>query len=247
MALEMKFGGDRKQFITLGVLGVILAGVIHINYFSGPETTTMAPLRPAALPPISSHVPSRPADTRKKAQAERRAQEFRPRVGAARPEDRLDPMSIDPSLRLDLLTRLEKIQISGGARSLFDFSSVSAAPAPTTPQGARIVAPARRPQTAPKPFIGPMPEPPPIPKPVVQKPVAPPIPLRFYGFLAPPRGGPKRAFFLDGEDIVVAGEGDLIKNRYKLIRIGLNNVTMEDTQFEQQQTLPIVPDNGGGG
>ncbi|MCX6609832.1 MAG: hypothetical protein NTW74_03150, partial [Acidobacteria bacterium] len=57
----------------------------------------------------------------------------------------------------------------------------------------------------------------------------------------------KKGFFLDGDDIVVASEGDLIKTRYKVIRIGLTNVTMEDTQFKQQQTLPIVPDNSGGG
>jgi hypothetical protein len=246
MALEMKFGGDRKQFITLGVLGAILMGVIYMNYFSGPDTTPMAPLRPAPPPSTSTPAAARPVDARKKIQADRRAQEFRPRVGAARPEDRLDPMTLDPSLRLDLLSRLEKIQITGGARSLFDFSNSPSAAPLTTPQGARIVAPPRRPPVTPRAFIGPMPEPPPIPKPIVQKPVAPPIPLRFYGFLAPPRGGAKRAFFLDGEDILVAGEGDLIKNRYKLIRIGLNNVTMEDTQFGQQQTLPIVPDNGGG-
>lgn len=246
MALEMKFGGDRKQFITLGILGIVLAGVIYMNYFSGPEIASSPAPRPSTAAPAPPPVAPRPATAAKKLQLDRRAQEFRPRVGAARPEDRLAPMSVDPTLRLDLLARLEKIQITGGTRSLFDFSNIAAAPVPTGPQGARIIAAPKKAPAAPKPFIGPMPEPPPAPKPVVQKPVAPPIPLRFYGFLSAPRGGSKRAFFLDGDDIVVGSEGDLLKNRYRLIRIGLNNVTMEDTQFQQQQTLPIVPDNGGG-
>jgi hypothetical protein len=51
--------------------------------------------------------------------------------------------------------------------------------------------------------------------------------------------GEKRAFFLDGDDIVVATEGQLIKQRYKVIRIGVNSVVVEDMQFQNQQTLPL--------
>lgn len=241
MALEMKFGGDRKQFIFLGILGVVLLVVLYINYFSGPDNPPPRATTPAPSTPIAAKRPV--VDVKKKPQIDRRAQEFRPRVGPARPEDRLDPMSVDPSLRVDLLAQLAKVQITGGMRSLFDFSNV---PSTATPV-AKIIPVPKKPVT-PKPFIGPMNEPPPTPKPPPPPPPqAPPIPLRFYGFTSAPRGAAKRAFFLDGDEIVVAGEGDLIKRRYKVIRIGLSNVTMEDTQFKQQQTLPIVPDNSGGG
>lgn len=247
MALEMKFGGDPKQLRILGVLGVVLVVILYFNYFSGPDTAPARPTPKTAEAPLAPTAPlpsvARKPDERKRLQVDRRAQEFRPRVGPARPEDRPDPMTVDPTLRLELLARLEKVQITGGTRSLFDFSNVQMAsntPAPTI-----IPAPKKAPKT-PGPFIGPMPEPPPMPKPVVQKPIAPPIPLKFYGFTSAPRGGSKRGFFLDGEEIIVASEGELIKKRYKVIRIGLANVTMEDTQFEQQQTLPIVPDTGGG-
>lgn len=244
MALEMKVGGDRKQFMTLGVLGVVLVVILYFNYFSGPDTPERPVARPAAPAP-SIPVAARKVDEKKRTQLDRRAQEFRPRVGPARPEDRLDPMTVDPTLRMELLAKLEKVQITGGMRSLFDFSNVPSQSA-AGPVAKIIPSPKTAPK-APKPFIGPMPEPPPVPKPVVQKPVAPPIPLKFYGFTSAPRGGSKKAFFLDGDDIVVAAEGELIKKRYKVIRIGLANVTMEDTQYEQQQTLPIVPDVGGGG
>ncbi|MBM3758721.1 MAG: hypothetical protein FJW36_00580 [Acidobacteria bacterium] len=245
MALEMKFGGDRKQFMTLGILGVVLLVILYMNYFSGPSYEERPTPRPQAAPAANAPLPAIKKTDDRKRQVDRRAQEFRPRIGPARPEDRLDPMTVDPTLRLELLAKLEKVQITGGTRSLFDFSNLPTVAANTNVP--KIIPSPKKGPTAPKPFIGPMNEPPPPPKPVVTKPNAPPIPLKFYGFTSAPRGGNKKGFFLDGEDIVVAGEGDLIKKRYKVIRIGLANVTMEDTQFEQQQMLPIVPDNGGGG
>ena len=73
------------------------------------------------------------------------------------------------------------------------------------------------------------------------KPQPPAIQLKYYGY-ANPRNNVtrKRAFFLDGEDIIVASEGDLINKRYKLVKIGVNSVTMEDTQFNNQQQLPLA-------
>ena len=57
----------------------------------------------------------------------------------------------------------------------------------------------------------------------------------------------KRAFFLDGEDIIIAGEGDLIKKRYKIVRIGVNSAVVEDTEFKSnnQQTLPLEAEMAG--
>ena len=82
------------------------------------------------------------------------------------------------------------------------------------------------------------PPPPPVATAPV-KPQAPPIPLKFYGFTAA-RAGLKRAFFLEGEDVYVANEGDIVKKRYKVVRVNLNSVVMEDTEYKQQQTLPLT-------
>lgn len=242
MALEMKFGADQKQLIALGVLGVVLAGVVYTNYFTGPAELTSAPVAKSVTPAVKS-TPTAPALTvKKKTNLDRRAQEFRPRIGTVRAEDRPDPMTVDPTLRLELLARMERLQITGGMRSLFDFSNSPSGP--LKPEPTKII-PVKA-AAAPKPFIGPMPPPPPVPVIVPPKPQAPPIPLKFYGFSTSGRGGNRRAFFLDGEEILVAGEGETVKKRYKIIRIGLTTVTMEDTQFSQQQTLPIVPEAVGG-
>lgn len=249
MALEMKFGNDPKKTATLGVLVLVLVYLLYTNVFStpdyGPSPTASAPPRPAPTAPalaLSKGAPSPVPSAKKTPAVDRRAQEFRPRFGYARPEDRPDPMSVDPTLRLELLARLEKVQFNGGMRSLFDFAS--APPPPTTV--AKII-PSAKP-TAPPRFIGPMPKPPdPPPPPPPPPPQAPPIPLKYYGYASAPKSIQRRAFFLDGDDILIANEGETLKRRYKVIRINLTNVVMEDLQFQQQQTLQIVPEGNLGG
>ena len=44
---------------------------------------------------------------------------------------------------------------------------------------------------------------------------------------------------MEGDDIHVVREGEVVKNRYKIVRIGVNSVVVEDLQFKSQQTLPL--------
>jgi hypothetical protein len=50
---------------------------------------------------------------------------------------------------------------------------------------------------------------------------------------------------MDGEDIHVVSEGETVKKRYKIVRIGVNSVVVEDTEFGQQQTLPLLEEQPG--
>ena len=55
------------------------------------------------------------------------------------------------------------------------------------------------------------------------------------------RTGEKRAFFMENEDIYIASEGEMMKSRYKLVKIGVNSVVLEDTQFKNnQQTIKLT-------
>ncbi len=239
----MKFGAEPKKMAVLGGL-LVVAGIIYWNNrldSGGPPQQQQAAPTSAAAPTLKSlDMPMAPAPdlakptapTRSRAQRES-AQEFRPTLKAKRPEDRPDPTTIDPTLQLTLLARLRNVKLDGGSvRSLFDFS---APPVPKAKDPGKIIpgkkgaveaAKAAPPTTPAKPA-----EPP--------KPTAPPIPLKFYGFVANPRLGTKKAFFLEGEEIHVASEGDTVKKRYKVVRIGVNSVVMEDTDFKSQQTLPL--------
>ena len=140
----------------------------------------------------------------------------------------LDVSRIDPTLQLDRLAKVRNVSVEGGSRSLFEFYTP---PPPPVPKPTPIV---------PKPLTaadlkaaelkkGPAPPPPP-----------PPIPLKFYGYSGAMRSTVRRAFFLDGEDIVQAGENETIRNRYKIIRIGVNSAVVEDTVAKNQQTLPLA-------
>ena len=160
--------------------------------------------------------------------------DFKPSMKPKRPEDRPDPMTVDPTLRLDVLAKLQAVGVEGVHRSVFEFTQPPAPP-PTKPD----------PKTV-KPVI-------PIQQVVAQAPQAPvptappppqPIPLKFYGYVTPSSAGTKRAFFLEGEEIHVVTEGDMVKHRYKIVRIGVNSVVVEDTQFKNQQTLPLEEQPG---
>jgi len=142
-----------------------------------------------------------------------------------RRERPLDPGSIDPTLRLDLLARLQSVTLTGGARNLFQFGP---APLPKNPEPKVIPKPKTddAAREAPKPAETPKPPP-------------PPIPLKFYGYASNPGAGPRRGFFLNGEDIIVAGEGEVIQKRYKVVRIGVNSAVVEDIEHKHQQTLAL--------
>jgi hypothetical protein len=210
---------------------IVAAYLLYTNF--RPETP--APGAPAAraTSPAPRPVTTAPGPDVRRAPraAERVAQEFRPSLKPKLPEERRDPATIDPALRLDLLAKLRNVKLEGGQRSLFEFS---AARPPKTPDvkilpkpgvsggnGEALAAPGAKPETS------------------AVKPPPPPITLKFYGFISPARGGTKRAFFLDGEEIHVAGEGEIIKKRYKVVRIGVSSAVVEDTEHQHQQTLPI--------
>jgi hypothetical protein len=230
-----QLGADPKKLTFLAVL-LVVAGYF---YFSGRDSTSASVPSPTAargLPSVGAveRAAARPASRAKGADRGPNSN-LKGFIPSMINKD-VDPSTIDPVLHLGELAKLREIGPEGGARSLFDISS---APPPVEVPKA-IVEPPKI-----KLFSGPVqPPPPPAPPP---DPKAPPIPLKFYGFVNPSKADSKRAFFLDGEDIVIASEGDVIKKRYKIIRIGVNSAVVEDTQFKSnnQQTLPLEAEMAG--
>jgi hypothetical protein len=129
------------------------------------------------------------------------------------------------------LAKLQGIELDGVKRSLFDFSQP---PAPKVPEPKILpeeLAAIRKKQQEAAAKLA---------KKTTSKPPPPPINLKFYGFISGVETARKRAFFLDGEDIFVAAEGDIIKKgRYKIVKIGVNSAVVEDTQHDHQQTLKL--------
>lgn len=232
----MKTGFENKrQLILFGVLGLVLIYVFYTNVISPPDDAPppQAPARAARRettpPPDISRpgpalIPSQAAPApRTRGRNSRAAMEFKMRVG-----DGIDPASIDPALRLDLLAKVQSVTMRGGERNLFQFGP---APMPKTPEPKIIP---QAPEVAKGEPVKPV---------EAVKPPPPPIPLKFYGY-SQARPGVKRAFFLDGDEIIVADEGALVKKRYKVVRIGINSVVVEDIEQKHEQTLALQKPTG---
>lgn len=246
MKLELGGATDKKRAAALGGLMVVLGVVYFWN--SGPdipeETLTRqqkaqraAAARPTPGPP-TPNIERTSAPIANRSSRQRTLQEFRPSLKPKKAEERADPMTVDPTLHEDILAKLQKVGITGTHRSIFDFSQ--APPAVLMANGK----PVPDPRTASKGPIGPIYVPPPPPPGPTPPPPPTPIPFKFYGYVNAANTGPKTAFFLEGDDIHVVREGDTVKRRYRIVRIGVNSVVVEDTTTKSQQTLPLEEQPG---
>ncbi len=227
----MKLGAEPRKLAALAALVVTAGYLVYSNLFSGEERPAARPAaRPGPQATLSRDLDPTPAsEPRAPAPPRSRSLEFRPALRSGRAAEGPDPFSADPTLRLDLLARVQAVTIEGGERNLFQFGP------PPAPKPSEV-------KVIPKP-VGPAPaenNPPESPA----KPPPAPIPLKFFGYSSEARAGQRRAFFLDGDEILVAGEGELIKRRYKVVRIGINSCVVEDVEQKYQQTLPLEEQAG---
>ena len=237
----MKVGKEPRKIALLGVL--ILAGAysFYTNVLSNPAAP---PARPAAQPSAAPRVEQRaapgpsltPAPVRSaRARVRGNSSEFRPSLKPRTGDDRIDPAAIDPTLRFDLLAKVQAVEPQGARRNLFQFGAPPPPPASKDPE----------PKIIPKPPGTELAAEAPKPVKPAGPPPAPPIPLTYYGYSSRKGESRKRAFFLDGDDILVAAEGETVKRRYKVVRIGVNSVVMEDTEHKSEQTLPLAAELAG--
>lgn len=243
--IPSQLGAEPKKLAVLGGLAALLIVVYFINRTPDVPQQAASITPPAVRNPVPleslgarsrssatlTPMPAQGGTSTRRGQAA--IQDFKPTLKLP---DGVDVSRIDPALKLNLLAQLQNLPLEGGERSLFEFG---APPKPNTPTPA--VAPVK-PTT---PLLSATPVAPTAPP----KPAIPPIPLKFYGYVSDSRtvapGVAKRAFFLDGEDIVVAGENDVIHNRFRIVRIGVNSAVVEDTSNKNQQTLPLVEELPG--
>jgi hypothetical protein len=232
----MNLTPEQKKMAFLGGLVLVGGYIFYTNVLAGPDVDTKkTPARPAAGVTTPA-VTGAPNIARAKVPVRGAARDFKPTL-KFRPEERPNYATIDPTLKLDLLAKVQSVEVEGGSRSLFQFSTAPVAAAAQSATQVGPIHPVAR-------FIGPQPPPPPVVPP--PPPPPPPITLKFYGYSTPRADGQKRAFFLDGDDIFVAAEGDLIKKRYRVIQIQVNSVIMEDTEHKNnRQTLILQQEQAG--
>ena len=124
---------------------------------------------------------------------------------------------LDPTLDLNLLSQSEEIKYAGNGRNIFVAGSVPI----EKPKRNGTDTQAAGPQ---------VPPPPPPP---------PPITLKFFGFANRP-GETKKVFLAQGEDVFIAGEGDIVDRRYRVLHISPTAVDVEDVLNNNRQSLPLT-------
>ena len=185
----MKIGAEDKNKVRIMIVCVVLAALSVIYW-----VRSMNPRAASAGP--------------------RAAVSVQGQTAGKKTVPRVREITLDPTLRIDLLLASQKIQYDGGKRNIFRMEDPP--PPPVMPQP-----------------VGPVIETPPPPPP------PPPIPLKFFGFSTKP-GEPKKIFLSEGEEIFVAKEGDIINRRYKILQINKTSVMVEDMLNNNKQPIPLT-------
>jgi hypothetical protein len=129
--------------------------------------------------------------------------------------------SLDPTLDQNAMLRTESLVYSGSGRNIFSMTYVAPVAVVKNLPPARPVATAPVAPTAPA-------GPPPLP----------PINLKFFGTMVG-AGGKKQAFLLQGEDVYLASQGDIVARKYKIMSITERNIQVQDLTNANTQTLPL--------
>ncbi|MHB1700810.1 MAG: hypothetical protein ACYCSN_11920 [Acidobacteriaceae bacterium] len=130
-------------------------------------------------------------------------------------------VGLDPTLHPEVMAAAESLVYTGNGRNIF---SASAAPVMIEKPIASARPNAK--STAPAVYTPPPPPPP------------PPIDLKFFGTVT--SGGQRKAFLLHGDDIFIAGAGEIVDRRYRIVNIMLNSVVVEDMPNNNKQSLPLA-------
>lgn len=82
------------------------------------------------------------------------------------------------------------------------------------------------------------------------KPALPPAPIaptvaslppnfKYFGYGAMPTGSSRRAFLTDGDDIFIVTEGDTLLGRYRILKVGNNNLEFQEISSGLHGTAPL--------
>ncbi len=146
---------------------------------------------------------------------------------------RKDPVPIEnPQIRMDEIEKARKAEYKSSGRNI--FSEVAQAAGPSGPK--RPQAPAPVPNACG--FIGAGPCPPPLPPPPV-------LPAKFFGYGVVPNGTSRRAFLTDSEGkVYVVSEGEVLMNRFRILKIGNANLEFEEVSSGRIGTAPLEEQAG---
>ena len=132
----------------------------------------------------------------------------------------------EPDLpRIDL-ARLDRPRAASGIghRDLFDFGQPPATPRPPMPSSAPPVA-----AETPPPMVIASPTPPPLG----------PLNIKYIGAFEGRRGLKVAVLMTDRKEVLTGQAGEVVANRYRIVRIGLESVDVQEVGSEQVRRIPL--------
>jgi hypothetical protein len=206
----MQVGTENRTKVIIMLLLAAIGAFLLVRAFTESDNVTAAP----STTPASPAQPVRSATQVKRAAPTQQAQ------------------SLDPTIRLDLLRAVEDIKYEGKGRNIFKAELDAPPPKLNDPNLKCKVTP-----DAPGcPGYDPCKANPTIKGCPLYK---EPINLKFFGFANHP-GERKKVFLSQGEDVFIAGEGDTVNRRYRVMHIGVNSVDIKDVLNDNTQTIPLT-------
>jgi len=134
----------------------------------------------------------------------------------------LGPAGIEPDVpRIDL-ARLDAARgkTTAGKRDLFDFGVPPTPPPTPTPVTVATPVPAMTPVV-------------PTPTPL------PPLNVRYVGAIESKQGLKVAVFLTDKEEVLTGQAGQLVGNRFRIVKIGLESVDIQEVGADQPRRLPL--------
>jgi hypothetical protein len=215
---------DKKTIVVTSIFGVLLLVfvVFAYNSFFGGSPNPAATPTPGSEPAVtrSSNSQVETESSSSPVSNARTGQGAAPGIAAKMMAS--TSASLDPTLDESAMLRTESLVYSGTGRNI--FSSISA-PVMVIPSNV----PKARPGVV-LPVMPPMPVGPPPP---------PPINLKFFG-TAVRLNGKRQAFLLEGENVYLASEGDIVARKYRIVSISTSNIAVEDLVNNDTQLLPLI-------
>ena len=134
------------------------------------------------------------------------------------------PLGVEnPAPVTDPLDRARKTEYSSSGRNIF---SREIPPKPPTPQELKKAEEIKQALAN-----APPPKPP--------DPVVSPLPVKYFGYGVVPNGTARRAFFTDGDDVYIVSEGEILMNRFRILKIGNTNLEYEEISSGLHGTVTL--------
>jgi hypothetical protein len=128
--------------------------------------------------------------------------------------------------RIDL-ARLDRARSASGVgrRDLFDFAVAAAPPAPRMAAMPRVAAV----ETPPPPPAYVAPTPPPLA----------PLNIKYIGAFEGRRGLKVAVLMTDRKEVLTGQPGEVVANRYRIVRVGLESVDVQEVGSDQVRRIPL--------